>query len=121
MAELNLTWNVLVGNFNSKQIETHNVFNHGGFMDDLKKAARKFAKDRDGFEKEVRSSLMYHYWCKAEWEVIIQHWPPSERLRDRKVDVFEQVALNWRPFIDYVWAHAVDLRRREPKTEKEEG
>ena len=113
-----LEWNVFIGDFNSRRIRTHNVFDHGGVMTDLKKAARKYAKDKALFETEVRSSIMHWYWSKCEWEIVLQHWPPSENFRDEKIDVYDQLKLNWDKFVDYCWDHAVDLRRRE-KGEKE--
>lgn len=108
-----LTWNVIYGNFNRGDIETFNIFNHGGFVEDCKKAAKKHKDDKEAFAKEVRSSLMYYYWSKCEWEVIVSHWPPSEhhseRFRDEKIDVFDQVTMNWDIFIDYLWEHKKEL------------
>lgn len=114
-----LEWNVFVGNFNSGRIERHNVFDHWRFMEDLKKLARR-CKDteREQFEKELKRDLMYYYWSKCEWEIVLDHFPQSEdknRFRPEKVDVWEQIALNWRPFADYVWAHRAELRRRGKK------
>lgn len=108
-----LEWNVYIGGFNSGVIEVYNVFTHGGFLEDCRKAAREYAKDREGFERVVRRSLMYHFWSKCEWEIIIDHWPHSDRKRDLKTDVYDQVVLNWDRFAQYVWDHAVELRRRE--------
>ena len=119
MTKPSLVWNVYIGDFNARKIVVHNVFEHWGFLDDCKKAARKYAKDREAFEKEVRSSLRCWYWSKCEWEITLHHWPPHESFRSRKVDVAEQVELNWPQFADYIWSHAVDLRRREKKGETE--
>ena len=111
-----LEWNVYVSNFNSKRIETDNIFEHSGFLDDCKKAARKYSKDREAFLEEVRKSLMYYFWSKCEWEIVITDWPTTGKC-ETKIDVFDQVRLNWPIFCDYIWAHAVDLRRREKKRE----
>ena len=54
-----LVWNVYVGDFNSGKIRVHNVFNHSGFLDDCKKAAKKFANDRQAFEDAVQCAMMY--------------------------------------------------------------
>ena len=112
-----MEWNVYVGGFNSREIEVDNVFDHPGVMQDIKKAARKYKdSERDKFEEELRTTLMYHFWSKCEWEIIIDHWPQHEGWNDKKVDVYEQVRLNWPIFCDYVWAHRAELRRREKKT-----
>ena len=104
-----LHWNVLYGNFNSGKIEVRNVFDHHGFLDGCRKAAKKHGKDRDAFEEYVRHELMYYYWSKCEWEVVVSHWPPSEqhseRFTDIKIDVYDQVMMNWEHFIDYLWEH----------------
>ena len=110
-----LTWNVYIGDFSTRQIKKHNVFNHWGFLDDCKKAARKYAKDRESFEKAIKSSLMYWYWSKTEWEILIHQWPSRNGDPDLKVDVYDQVEQNWQHFADYVWDHAIELRRREKK------
>ena len=111
-----LEWNVYVSEFNGREIVIHNVFDHRRLMDDLKKAARKYKDtEREEFCEQMRKDLMYYYWSKCEWEVIIDHWPHSDRLNDRKVDVYEQIRLNWEPFCDYVWSRRAVLRRREKK------
>ena len=114
-----LEWNVFVGDFNSGLIERHNVFDHWRFMEDLKKLARR-CKDteREQFEKELKRDLMYYYWSKCEWEIVVDHFPPSDnkdRFRPSKIDVWDQIELNWQNFTDYVWAHRAELRRREKK------
>ena len=108
-----LEWNVWVSDFNARKIETHNVFAHYGFWNDLVKFKRKYGKDREEFTKHVRSSMMYYYWSKCEWEVIIDHWPPSERYRKKKIDVFEQVDINFDKFMDYLWANLRKVKKLE--------
>lgn len=73
-----LCWNVYYGNFNKREIQTFNVFNHGAFYDSCVKAKKKFKEDREGFAEEVRSSLMYYFWSKCEWEIVLTHWPDGE-------------------------------------------
>ena len=109
-----LVWNVYVGDFNCGTIETHNIFAHYRFMDDLIKNARKHRNsERAEFEEQMRRDLQYYYWSKCEWEVVIDHWPPRDRAKAIKVDVYDQIRLNWDRFCDYVWEHKADLRRRK--------
>lgn len=89
----------------------YNIFGHGGFLDDCRKAAAQFQDDRDAFLKEIHSSLMYYCWCKCEWEVIISGWPPSgDGKESRKTDAYTQVNMNWEHFADYVWNHREELK-----------
>ena len=105
-----LEWNVYYENFNAREIQETNILSHGNFLTDLKKAHKKYKDNREAFEKEVKSSLMYWYWSKCEWEIIISDWPPSDRVPAIKVDVYDQVMLNWNVFMDYLWEHREELR-----------
>lgn len=108
-----LKWNVFIGDFNHKDINTYNIFNHGTFKDECDKAWKKYKRNRPKFEEEIKKILAYYFWSKCEWEVIIQHWPPSERYEDRKVDVYEQVMINWGIFINYVWNTYSERRKHQ--------
>ena len=111
--EIPIEWNVYYSDFNSGKIEVRNVFNHGSFLIDLGKDARKYKDDKEKFLERLRSHLMYYYWCKCEWEVVVSHWPPSdnERFKSVKIDVYDQVMLNWPIFSEYVWEHRKELSK----------
>lgn len=66
-----LVWNVVHQSVNRGVIERWNVFDHGGVMEDIIKAFKKHKNNKDEFLKAVKSSLMYYYWSKCEWEVIL--------------------------------------------------
>ena len=120
-------------NFNGKSIEKFNIFDHGRFLEDVKKDLKKYA-DKEEFSERLRGHLFYYYGSKCEWEVVITSWVPhitiselnrlnEERERTlkeynrepyslyvnpdvgEKIDVYEQVMLNWNLFVDYVWSH----------------
>lgn len=100
-----LEWNVYIGDINSRQIKVFNIFNHRGFYNDCITAKKKFRDNKEEFGEGVRNSLIYYYWSKCEWEVIIDHWPQCERFECKKVDVYSQVMNNWGIFIDYLFAN----------------
>ena len=108
-----LEWNVWVSDVNAKTIKPHNVFHHFRFLDDLKKAERKYKGDRDAFLREVEHLCHYYYWSKCEWEIVLSHWPPREGYAEEKVDVWDQIALNWDRFADYLWENRKELTKRE--------
>lgn len=110
-----LEWFVYYGDFNSREIRVHNVFNHGYFLERCKKAATTYREDREAFLEEIRSALMYCYWSKCEWEVVVSHWPQHASMKDLKIDVYDQVRLNWDVFSDYVWSHREELRKWKRK------
>ena len=131
--KLNLEWNVYTHDFNSKEIKIFNIFNHGRFLDDVKKDLKRY-KTKEEFAERLRGHLFYYYGSKCEWEVVITSWVPhittselnrlnAEREKalkeynrepyrlyvnpdvGEKVDVYSQVMLNFSHVIDYLWSH----------------
>lgn len=98
-----MEWNVYVENFNKRIIESYNIFDHYKFNSEVKENYEKCNDDFEIFSEMVRHSLMYYFWSKCEWEIILSDWPPSKKFNDKKVDVYDQVMLNWDKFIFYVW------------------
>lgn len=119
--------------FNSREIKVFNIFNHAKFNEDVKKALKKF-DNKEEFSEEVRKSLAWCYWSKCEWETIITSFPARitkeelDRLNEefkndtekygrepcsmwisptvgRKVDIYDQIMLNFQHFINYIWSN----------------
>ena len=115
-----MEWNVYIGDFNRGTIETYNVFRHYYFVRDLAETLLKIekmdtlseGKRKEVFTEEAKRWVMYYFWAKCEWEVIISHWPPcdNDRFKDKKVDVYDQITQNWDRFIDYIWANRKELK-----------
>lgn len=99
--KLNLEWNVYYHDANEMFIKPLNIFRHGSFYRDVEKLMRDKSIDREKFSEEVRSSMMYYFWCKCEYEVLIKEWVGTAA--ELKVDIFNQVQMNWDHFIDYLW------------------
>ena len=106
-----MEWNVYVENFNTKEIEVWNVFDHSSLRRDIAKLARRRGLTKEVFEESMKTNMMYYYWSKCEWEIILQAWPPRKDFRDEKIDVYDQVKLNWGIFIDYCWSHRSELKK----------
>ena len=104
-----IQWNVYIEDFNNKRIKIHNILNHGGFLKDIQNAIKKFKNDKEAFEKEVKSSLMYYYWSKCEWEIILSSWPERKDFKEEKIDVYDQVMLNGDIFINYLWDNQKEI------------
>lgn len=98
-------WNVFIENINGKRIEIYNVFKHYSFMCCCDEAWNKYKNDFSKFEKSVQQDLTYYFWSKCEWEIVISDFPPSNQFKKRKVDVHEQIMMNWDKFIDYLWRY----------------
>lgn len=116
-----LTWNAYIEDRNANTIKVFNIFNIFRFISGVIKANNKYKNDFE-FLKEVRSSLMYAFGSKSEYEVIITSWPPYiekeefERLTKEdikyrtwlnlsmgeKIDIYNQVMINWEAFKLYL-------------------
>ena len=128
---MKMQWNVYVEDINSKKIKEFNIFKHNKFYEGVKNILR-ICKTKEEFSKSLKKEIMYYYWAKAEWEVIITSWPPhlsvnafNEMQEDVKnyeeqyghapytiplklnigvkVDVYDQIMLNYDVFVDYIW------------------
>lgn len=114
-----LEWNVYVENWENGCIEIENIFDHGYFLADLKKDAKKLhvredrPEEKEFFLDRLKRNLHYYFWSKCEWEIILTSWPPGKPgFHDEKVDVCEQVMNNWHVFSEYVWAHRGELKKK---------
>jgi hypothetical protein len=99
-----MKWLVYYHAINEDKITTFNIFDHLGFAKEVEKALHSF-KSREEFAKKLRSELFYYFGSKCEWEVIVSPWVGSRNKEGIKVDVYNQVMLNWDAFVDYVWTH----------------
>ena len=105
-----LTWNVYYEDFNNKCIRSMNVFEHSRFYTDCIKNAKQNKNDKETFLKQLQRDLRYYYWSKCEWEIILTSWPERKDFNDEKIDVSEQIELNWDRFAEYVWEHRAELK-----------
>ena len=119
MIKLPVEWNAYYYNYNSRKVETHNVFNHWRFIEYSAKAIKKYKDDKKSLEEQIRRELMYYYWSKYEWEVIVAPFTsnPKEE-EEKKLDVYEQVMLNWNIFFEYFWEHRKEILKYDKEMRK---
>lgn len=99
-----MEWNVFYYNINSRKITTYNIFKHGGFSKMVEKHFA-YSETKEEFSEELKRSLMYFFWSKSEYEVVISPWCGGNEKEAIKVDIYKQVLMNWDRFVDYVWEH----------------
>lgn len=104
-AKTPLEWYVYVFDVNSRHVYHMNIFNHGGFNRAIKAILRDPTEnyDKNAVASAVRGELMYYFWSKVEYEVEI-----GDVMFDKnkaKIDVYDQVMMNWDKFIDYLWGY----------------
>lgn len=121
--DFNLTWYVYRYDINHRQIYRYNIFDHGRFKEETYDLLEKRNITYEEFSEKLRCSIMYYFWSKAEHEIVITSFPPyidkkefdrlaskdfkissDVRLRcGEKIDIYEQVRMNWNVFLDYIW------------------
>ena len=113
-----MQWIVYVDHINSKhRITKYNVFDHAGFFKDCQENYKKNHDNKDAFLDRLRRDLFYWYGSKCEWEVIVAPLFSRGEVDEVKIDVNQQVLLNWEQFWSYVWdnkeeLNVVDKRRK---------
>ena len=143
-----LVWNVYIEDFNSRTIKTTNILAPTTRLyEDLYQLKKEYLKkDNFRFEEfmeEVRHWLMYFYWSRSEYEVIITSLFPTvnseeldrlnrereDRIKkhgnfyresvnltcEKKIDIYEQVILNWEGFKTYL-LHNYELIKKNRKS-----
>lgn len=105
MSKYNLSWYVYRQDANSGKIEPWDIFGHWRFRQDIIELLKRLDEntDRADFAKDVKSNLMYYFWSKAEYEIILKNWIGKNC--EIKIDVYDQVMLNFDKFIDYLWEY----------------
>ena len=120
-----MIWNVFDHDINSREIKIYNVFKHHSFneyVQDLLKEDLSY----DEFSEKLNHIARYYFWSKAEYEIVITSWVPHidneelDRLNkeregrrthryyvnldvSNKIDIYDQLHLNWKQFVDYVY------------------
>ena len=107
-----MQWNVFFHNYNTNEIEPYNIFKHSCFRHEVKQLIKKY-KDKDEFIDQLKRELAYYFWSKCEWEVIISPWVGRKEPCKEKIDVYDQVMLNWDIFANYVWDNKKELLKNE--------
>lgn len=122
-----MIWNVYRNNFNTKKIEVFNIFDHISFLESVKKILKQ-TQNKKEFSENIRKELLYYFWSKYEYEVIITSFPVYINQKELnkinsdnnsnsnnktkisiepdvgiKVDIYSQVMNNFDIFVDYIW------------------
>ena len=114
-----LEWNVYYASWNGNCIKTMNIFEGGSFVEDLKKDAKKLhiredrPDEKKWFLERLRRNIQYYFWSKCEWEIVMTSWPSGKKgFKDEKIDVYDQVMMNWHVFSEYVWQNRKELKKK---------
>ena len=110
-------WYVYVSNFNSKEIETFNVFHSYSFLRGCKESFKRYKlpDQYDELVEGIRRAAAYSFWSKCEYETVITELFSRDGFNEKKIDVYQQLMLNWDSFVEYTIKHKAYFLRREKK------
>ena len=104
---IKITYYVYVYNINAHKIEKFNIFRHGSFTQYVYRAARE-CKDKADFAKAIRGELLYYFWSKSEYELIVRltdddrvflyPWCGSSNPDNEKIEVTNETNFDWLGF-----------------------
>lgn len=99
-----IKWNVWIWDFNHDSLEAYDVMPR--FVSEYNRLKPKDRPDTlEDTSKWLKSEARYNFWAKCEYEMIIHGWP--EQKNDSKVDVYDQLKMNWDVFVEYFYNNIV--------------
>ena len=99
-----MRWEVKYHNFNKDEIETINILR---YAEDTIKEFKKKSNSKEEFDKLLDIEMMWRYWSKCEWEIIITKdndriylspWLVSRS--NHTIDVTDDSSFDWKTFAD---------------------
>ena len=96
-----IEWYVYCHDSNAQKIIKWNVFNHGSFKNEVDNILQEKLNKED-FSEKLKREVMYYFWSKCEYEIILSPW--TGRADDIKIDVYDQIMMNFDRFVDYCWS-----------------
>ena len=96
---MKLEWNVYIEDPNAKTFKKYNALR--GYENQLVKELVEAKGNKEKFLERVRLIMQARYWSRCEYEIIFTGWP-DETVQE-KIDVYDQLMMNWYHFSEYVW------------------
>ena len=102
-----LIWRVII--HRNDKLEFYNIFNHYYFKEQVAEISEAIGK-----------IARYCFGSKCEYEVLVESWPPSRDFNSAvKIDVYEQLEMNWDALIDYIIKNKREIIQWYKRNQKE--
>ena len=99
----NLEWFAFEYDFNKRDVVRINVLGTYFAEDMLKRVKRDKLTTYNDIKEGIKRELMYHYWCKAEHEILVTDLFPKDFEKESvKLDVWFQLEPNLDRITEYV-------------------
>ena len=102
-----LNWLVTYYDCNADKIKYYNILK---YKEDFIKKLKKKCNTKEEFSEKMRREMMYYYWSKAEWELIIEidndsriwlsPWVGCREPKNVRIDVTDREDFDWRGFAE---------------------
>lgn len=96
-----IEWYVYYHDSNAQKIIKWNVFNHGSFKKEVDKILKE-KLSKKVFSEKLKRKTMYCFWSKCQYKIILSSW--TGRANNIKIDIYDQIMMNFDSFVDYVWS-----------------
>ena len=100
-----LSWLVLYHNPNTDKIEYYNILK---YTEDFIKKLKKKCDNKKDFSEKMRQEMMYYYWSKCEWELVVEidndnhiwlnPWVGCRKPENVRIDVTDREDFDWKGF-----------------------
>ena len=114
-----LNWYAFYWDCNSNSLERTDVI-HSDLIDDVKKAIKK-GQDFNQIKEIIRCNLMWYYWSKSEWEVLVSDLhmrEDSPKYKVEKIDVYYQLEPNLDRITEYMINNLTPRKRQNGSVSK---
>lgn len=101
-----MEWNVYLQSFNRNEITTFNIFDHHIYVKDMEEILNEAATIEE-FSDRMNTITFYYFGYKCEYELALKDWITEEI--SRKIDVYQQLRLNWDRYIQYIWDNKEEI------------
>lgn len=72
---IKLVWSAYNYRSFGQGLRVFNIFDHYSFMESVRKLLKK-PMSKEEFSELLRREVLYYYWSKAEWELVITDTQP---------------------------------------------
>ena len=105
-----MKWNVILKAGDSAKFKPYNIFDCEAFRLSIEELFKK-KYPKEHFLLELDRETDYFFHAQIEWEMIFPPMDITEHgkynaLTWYKIDVYEQLRVNWERFADYMWAES---------------
>jgi hypothetical protein len=103
-------WNAYYHCFNSDEFKKINILQeHVDFVKYVKKHKKKCKGNKEEFKENLRRELLFYFWAKCEWEVIVTKTdnriimtPWVGRNKNISLDVTDNEDFDWLSFYNWI-------------------